>query len=578
MAICISRRISDIESVTRLPRKLVLAGLLIAALLIPGSAFARQAQSASAKRTKAHARASRNARAQRIVLGSNVVRNGVKIGGRKVVWVLRHTRSKPARVVFRIDGAKRWTDRHPPYRFRGDKGYLDTTKLTNGSHTLVATAIHSTSATTSRIKVTVVNRRPWGGSTPPTTTTPTTTTPTTTTPTTTTPTTTTPTTTTPTTTTPTTTTPTTTTPTTTSLQAKEVDSGHIQLTWSAVAGASAYRVYRGSTLLTTTSATSVTDAMLWPETGYTYRVDAVSASATVLGSMSSSATTSALPSSGFARPFSSTSVWNTPIGGVRLVSNNDQLIANFESNALYPNMALNKWAVSIAEAQSSDPLFNVFCAVYNPCTLTSFGSIPIPSTAAADPSSDGHMAVYDPANGRTWGMWKASKSGSTWTAAAGEAVSTQGDGIVPSGTVASNAANFPLLAGVVRPEEILQGHIDHALVFTLPEISSAGHVCPATHDDGSSSNPSALMEGMRLQLDPSLDVDSLSIPAWQKTIAKALQKYGMYLRDGSGSLAIIAENPVSRGYDAWAKVGLSGNSVSLAGIPWDRFRVVSAPC
>jgi hypothetical protein len=318
--------------------------------------------------------------------------------------------------------------------------------------------------------------------------------------------------------------------------------------------------------------------MLWPATGYTYRVDAVSASATVLGSMSSSATTSALSSSGFSRPFSSTSVWNTPIGSAQVVSNNDQLTANFESNALYPNMALSKWAVSIADAQSSDPLFNVLCVVYNPCSLTSFGSIPIPSTAAADPSSDGHMAVYDPANGRTWGMWKASKSGSTWTAAAGEAVSTQGDGIVPSGTVGSNAANFPLLAGVVRPEEILQGHIDHALVFTLPEISSAGHVCPAKHDDGSSSNSSALMEGMRLRLDPSLDVDSLSIPAWQKTIAKALQKYGMYLRDGSGSLAIIAENPVSRGYDAWAKVGLSGSSVSLAGIPWDRFQVVSAPC
>ena len=545
---------------------LVLAGLLVAALSIPGSAFARQAESASAKRTKATTQTARDSRAQRIVLGSNAARNGVKIGGRKVVWVLRHARSKPARVVFRIDGAKRWTDRHPPYRFKGSRGYLDTTKLADGAHTLVATTIRSKSTTVSRIKVIVVNRHPRGRSTPPkTTTTPVSTTPTTTT---------TPVSTTPTT----TTTPVSTTPTTTPIEAKALDYGHVQLSWSAVAGASTYRVYRGSALLTTTSVTSTTDAMLWPATSYSYRVEAISASATVLGSMSSSATTPALPSSGFSRPFSGTSVWNTPIGSTGLVSNNAQLITNFKANTLYPNMALNRWAVSVAETTSSSPLFDLSCWQYNPCTLTSFGAIPIPTTALADPSSDGHMAVYDSASGRAWGMWKASKSGSTWAAAAGEAVSTQGEGIVPSGMVGSNAANFPLLAGVVRPEEILQGRIDHALVFTLPEISSAGHVCPATHNDGSSSSPNALKEGMRLQLDPSLNVDSLSIPAWQKTIAKALQKYGMYLRDGSGSLALIAENPISRGYDAWAKVGLSGNSVSLAGIPWDRFRVVSAPC
>ncbi len=478
----------------------------------------------------------------------------MKIGGRKVVWVLRRARSEPARVVFRIDGAKRWTDRRPPYRFKGSRGYLDTTKLANGPHKLVATIISKKSTAISRIRVIVVNKHPRRRPTPPTTTAPTSTTPTT------------------------TTAPTSTTPTSTSFQAEALDYGHVQLSWSAVAGASAYRVYRGSALLTTTSATSTTDAMLWPATSYSYRIEAVSANATVLGSMSSSVTTPALPSSGFSRPFSSTGVWNTPIGSARLVSNNDQLISNFEANALYPNMALSRWAVSIAETTSSSPHFDLSCWQYNPCTLTSFGAIPIPTTAVADPSSDGHMVVYDAANGRTWGMWKASKSGSTWTAAAGEAVSTQGDGFVSSGTIGSNAANFPLLAGVVRPEEILQGHIDHALVFTLPEISSAGQVCPATHNDGSSSNPNALKEGMRLQLDPSLNVASLSIPAWQKTIAKALQKYGMYLRDGSGSLAIIAENPISRGYDAWAKVGLSGNSVSLAGIPWDRFRVVSAPC
>ena len=548
---------SDTESVARSAQKTVLAGLLVVALLIPGSAFAHQTGSASVKKTKTQARVSRDSRAQRIVIGTTTSKNGVKISGRKVIWRLRDARHTRARVVFRIDGKKYWIDRDPPYRFKGSKGYLDTTKLANGSHTLAVTTFRVKASAISRIKVIVVNRHPQKKKTPPTTppTTTTTAPPTTT-----------------------TTAPPSTPPSASALQAGAVDYGHVVLSWSAVAGASAYRVYRGSELLMTTSGTSATDAMLWPETSYDYRVDAVSADASVLGSMRGSASTPALPSSGFPRPFASTSVWNTPIGSAQAVSNNDQLIANFGANALYPNMSLHKWAVSVAEASSSSSLFNVLCSLYNPCTLTSLGAIPIPFTTVADTSSDGHLAVFDPANGRTWGMWKAGYAGGTWTAAAGEAISTSGDGRVPEHTASSNAANFPLLAGIVRPEEISQGRIDHALVFTLPEISSAGHVCPATHDDGSSANPNALMEGMRLQLDPSLNVDALSIPAWQKVIAKALQKYGMYLRDGSGSLAIVAENPASRGYDAWAKVGLSGNSVSLAGIPWGRFRVVSAPC
>ena len=113
----------------------------------------------------------------------------------------------------------------------------------------------------------------------------------------------------------------------------------------------------------------------------------------------------------------------------------------------------------------------------------------------------------------------------------------------------------------------------------MPGVNNTGVVCPATHHDGDTSSSSAPMEGTRFQLDPSVNVDALPILAWKKTIARAMQTYGMYLRDSSGSVAVYAENPGSRGYDAWALAGLGGqSSVSLAGIPWDRMRVVSPPC
>lgn len=350
------------------------------------------------------------------------------------------------------------------------------------------------------------------------------------------------------------------------------------LQWKPVLGAARYAVLRGGRLVGQTTTTSYTDAELWPRTSYAYEVDALSVSGVRLRAMTTRGTTAALPATGVPRPFAPGSVWNSPVGNAPPADTAAALQAYFQAHAVNPNMTLHKWGVAVAEAHPGDSAFAVPCTFYVNCTLGAFGAFPIPATAAPDPASDGHLAIVDPASRREWDMWQAKKIGSEWSASAGAAFSTTGDATAPAGTESGDAANFPLLGGLVRPEEILQGHIDHALVFGMPGVSNRGHVCPATHNDGSSTDPNALEEGTRLQLDPSVNVDSLPIPAWEKTVARALQTYGMYLRDSGGSLSIWAENPIARGYDAWAKVGLTGDSASLAGIPWSRMRVVAPPC
>ena len=362
------------------------------------------------------------------------------------------------------------------------------------------------------------------------------------------------------------------------LVAAALDNAHVRLRWRPVTGAVRYNVSRGGLLVGTVVEPSFTDALLWPATRYRYTVEAIASAGSVISTRSVSATTKLLPREGFQRPFAASSPWNRPVGNSRVHPESARFAAYLARNALYPNVALHRYGVSVAEARPSDPLYRVPCTRYA-CTLDAFGAFPIPLTAKPDPSRDGHLAVYDPASKREWGMWQAKPGAGSWSASAGAAVSLAGDGIAPRGTQSGNAANFPLLGGLLRPEEILQGRIDHALVFGIPGVSRRGHVCPATHNDGSSADPYALREGMRLQLDPAVAVDSLPIPSWQKTIARALQEYGMYLRDESGSLAIWAESPASRGYDAWASVGLGGvASAPLAGIPWDRFRVIEPPC
>jgi hypothetical protein len=364
----------------------------------------------------------------------------------------------------------------------------------------------------------------------------------------------------------------------TGLTATAVDSSHVKLQWIAVPGAALYRILRGGLVVGQTASTAYTDALLWPRTTYSYEVDAISFAGAKIKALTGQGTSTLLPASGFPRPFPATSIWNSPLGSAPVAANSSALMTYFQAHSPHANMTLRDWGVSVSETHASDSIFSVPCTRYSNCTLGAFGAFAIPLTATPDPSADGYMAVVDPSTQREWDMWQATPSGGSWSASAGAALSTTGNGTAPEGTASGDAANFPLLAGIVRPEEILQGHIDHALVFGMPGVSDLGHVCPATHNDGSTSDPNALMEGTRLQLDPSVNVDSLPIPAWEKTIARAMQNYGMYLRDNGGSFVIYAENPVSRGYDAWSKAGLpSGDSVSLTGIPWAKLRVISPP-
>ncbi|MGY8992140.1 MAG: hypothetical protein ACKVHL_11200, partial [Rhodospirillales bacterium] len=51
--------------------------------------------------------------------------------------------------------------------------------------------------------------------------------------------------------------------------------------------------------------------------------------------------------------------------------------------------------------------------------------------------------------------------------------------------------------------------------------------------DGSYFGPDTLPVGVRLQLDPTLDLNSISLSKEVMVIAKAMQKYGMYNGDST---------------------------------------------
>jgi len=75
----------------------------------------------------------------------------------------------------------------------------------------------------------------------------------------------------------------------------------------------------------------------------------------------------------------------------------------------------------------------------------------------ARPRVGGHLAVVDPGAKYEWDLWDARKDGGVRSPSAGAALDMSGNAVAPAGTAGGDAANLPLLGGIVRPEEILQG-------------------------------------------------------------------------------------------------------------------------
>jgi serine/threonine-protein kinase len=115
------------------------------------------------------------------------------------------------------------------------------------------------------------------------------------------------------------------------------------------------------------------------------------------------------------------------------------------------------------------------------------------------------------------------------------------------------------------------GEIDHALRFILPNprIRSGVYVRPASHAGGPSGPATAVPYGARLRLRGDYPLESLPNEA-ARTIARAMQKYGLVLADG-GTIALTSQSDRST-TATWAGLGIG--SYSLADLTVTDFEMI----
>ncbi len=200
-------------------------------------------------------------------------------------------------------------------------------------------------------------------------------------------------------------------------------------------------------------------------------------------------------------------------------------------------------------------------------------NVPVPDFAEPDPEADGSMVIIDETTGCVYDFWEMRYRNGKWKASWGNALPLASEGIFPKG-FSARGSGFELLQGVIWPQELEAGEINHALIFSYDHTKAGGPVAPATESDGTSTEAWAIPEGALVQLDPALDLTTLGLNEYEMTIARALQQYGMYCADDGGGLQLYAINPVSCRTNPYENIWGDQTYIYLDKIPADRFRVL----
>jgi len=286
------------------------------------------------------------------------------------------------------------------------------------------------------------------------------------------------------------------------------------------------------TVTTTKTAPSQTIAVVVPTQGATVATtDTAGVPGT--GTVSTIGSTSA---AGIIRPFAANSPWNTSIEGSSRDANSDRMmrqarerIGAVETNGkntpttqrrlLNDPLFINehRWTpVVVDEANGGVPTQTICRQIPLPPPNDYCGDgwlingLPIPFGDDPHPEFDGWYTVLDRRAGIEYDFWRARR------ATTSSAISYQfmrewdlnGPGFLVPNEVSARGSGLPYLGGLILPEEIEAGHIDHALAMSVPAPAQNFYVQPASSTDGNGQTTS-LPEGARIRLKPGVTLRSI---------------------------------------------------------------------
>ncbi len=250
----------------------------------------------------------------------------------------------------------------------------------------------------------------------------------------------------------------------------------------------------------------------------------------------------------------------------------------------------------IYESTAADPLYTI--DIKGKGHQLDGAQVRLPAHAQTGTGADHPLIVLDSSSHTEARFWQATVDHGSRTVRASSGglfdYGPNGDGLPFLGNGVGSGLSY--MNGMIRPEDVQRGRIDHALRFAADFINGDNRF-PATGSDQWGNSPVPM--GSRFYLDVSAaECDARTVPgtgpnavgatSFLRMICHALREHGMYAADGAPLIVFTMENDATAN---WSDVGveeLFGNygwilrdqhtSVDglgprnpTDGLPWDRF-------
>jgi serine/threonine-protein kinase len=278
--------------------------------------------------------------------------------------------------------------------------------------------------------------------------------------------------------------------------------------------------------------------------------------------------------SGTGGVFTASEPWNTRVDSDPKAASSDAIIHALSGAGGWGTTIFQMdMSIEVLHADASTPMktFTPTGDFYSPdCDQVPF---PVPATGAIEGETgyactqdgDCHLLVVHEPTKKLYEMWRANidstgfHGGCTavWDLTKAYPASLRGDGCT-----SADAGGFPITAMLANADEAFAGEVKHALRFILPNarIRHDVFVHPGTHTTSATSGGAdAPPYGVRFRL--RADYPLASLPsAGARTLAVALQRYGMFLADG-GNVPLTVQSDRFTTHK-WSDVGVDERALS----------------
>lgn len=160
------------------------------------------------------------------------------------------------------------------------------------------------------------------------------------------------------------------------------------------------------------------------------------------------------------------------------------------------------------------------------------GPYPIPPNVNIQSGSDHHAILIDNTNCILYELFNLSSSSTGWKAGSGAIFPLNSNALRSAGWTSADAAGLPIFPGEVRYDELVAGHIDHALRVTADHTRDQ-YIWPARHWASRLTGTQYPPMGQRFRLKASYDISRY--PAFVQVILQAAKTYGLILADNGTS-------------------------------------------